>query len=46
MMSLEFTNYVSPDVEIIEVNVEKGYSSSPDSGNLEDPVPDIEITFP
>lgn len=46
MRSLEFTNYVSPDVEIIVVNVEKGYSSSPDAGNVEDPEPDNEITFP
>ena len=37
MKMVEFMKYETPVVEIIEVEVEKGFAVSPGSGNVEDP---------
>ena len=37
MKKVEFMKYETPEVEIIEVEVEKGFALSPGAGNVEDP---------
>lgn len=46
MKNIELTKYEVPEVDVIEVNVENGYALSPDIGNLEDPEPGSDTTFP
>ena len=37
MKNLELVKYETPVVEVIEVEVEKGFALSPGAGNMEDP---------
>ena len=37
MKKVEFMKYETPQVEIIQVEVEKGFAVSPGTGNVEDP---------
>lgn len=37
MKKMEFVKYDAPQVEIIEVEVEKGFAATGDEGNVEDP---------
>lgn len=37
MKKMEFVKYEVPEVEVIEVEVEKGFALSPGDGNVEDP---------
>lgn len=37
MKKMDFIKYEAPEVEVIEVEVEKGFATSPGYGNVEDP---------